>query len=53
MAKYWWLIAVGCVVASQIVAACLFAHYGIERPILRGILWPIPVIRLLLGGSLS
>lgn len=49
---YWWLAALIIYFAVAIICGIGFHANGIERPILRAIIWPIPIIRLLLGGTL-
>lgn len=44
-------LGVGIYVAVAFVMALALSHYGMERPIIGGILWPLRIVKLLLGGG--
>ena len=51
LAKYWWLIAIIVYIALAVTMGVYLHNTGAERPIIGGILWPIRLIKLLLGGG--
>lgn len=51
IAKLWWLaFPIGYVVMAVIIGIAVKANDG-ATPILSGLLWPIPLIRMLFGGG--
>ncbi len=44
-------LAVGAYVAIAVVVEIVLRSHGMERPIIGGALWPLRLIKLLLGGG--
>jgi hypothetical protein len=51
LAKYWWLVAVIVYVTAAVALGVYLHHTGAERPIIGGLLWPIRLVKMLLGGG--
>lgn len=49
--KAWiyWLSGIGVYLTGAVITATLLYNHGVEFPILRSLLWPIPLVKLLLG----
>lgn len=51
MAKWYFIGGAVAYVAVAILVGILLANNGMERPIIGGLLWPLRIIKLLLGGG--
>jgi type II secretory pathway component PulF len=49
--KYWWMLLIVVYVVIGVIVGIALQSNGLERPILGSILWPIRLLKLLLGGG--